>query len=773
MKQLRITLLLILLISMVGVRIFAYNCKIDGICYNVNTSSHTATVTYSGYPYNNDYTGHYNTSISGKDIVIPSTIIYNNVEYTVTAVGDNAFYDCESTVLMSSVTLSSTITKIGKQAFWKCTALTSFTIPESVTDIGSYAFYGCSGLASIISEIEEPFAFGSYAFSSIPSQCVLTVPYGTRDAYIAAGWTEDVFKGGIIENSPIIKFADANVKAICVANWDTDGDGELSEAEVAAVTSLGTVFERKTAIVSFDELQYFTGLTSIGDCAFYGCSGLTSVTIPNTVTNIDYSAFRDCSSLTSVTIPNSVTNIGFAAFCGCSDLASVTIPNSVTSIGDWVFYGCSGLTSVTLPNSVTSIGEFAFRECSSLTSMTVPNSVTCIGDAAFYGCSDLVSVAIPNSVTSIGDDAFCGCSSLTSVIIPNSVTSISDGAFCGCSSLTSVTIPNSVTSIGEYAFEHCSSLTSITIPSSVTSIGEGAFEHCPNLTSVTVLMETPVSISAYTFYNRKNSVLYVPAGCKAAYEAADYWKEFKQIVELVEVTDVSQIDNVIYIEPTEGRTGSETAISFKMKNAAAIRGFQFDLVLPEGVTPVEEDGEYVYWLNADRAPMKAGGQLYHTLEVTKQADGSYRFLCGAQADKTFTGSDGEVAVLKVNIADNMHEGDYPVTLRNIKLTETDISKYYQTDEVVAKLTIVSYILGDITGDGIVDVSDYIGVANHILGNTPAGFNARAADVNNDNVIDVSDYIGIANIILTGSIYGNANARNANRPKQIEQEKEPQ
>ena len=222
---------------------------------------------------------------------------------------------------------------------------------------------------------------------------------------------------------------------------------------------------------------------------------------------------------------------------------------------------------------------------------------------------------------------------------------------------------------------------------------------------------------------------------------------------IIEVTDISQMANVIYIEPTEERTGTEATISFKMKNTAAIRGFQFDLVLPEGVTPVEEDGEYVYWLNVDRAPKKAGGQYYHTLDVTEQPDGSYRFLCGAQQNKTFMGNDGEIAVLKVNIAEDMQEGDHFVILRNIKLTETDISNYYQTDEVVSKLTIVNYIPGDISNDGIVDVSDYIGVANHILGNTPAGFNARAADVNKDNAIDVSDYIGIANIILTGSIYG--------------------
>ena len=133
-------------------------------------------------------------------------------------------------------------------------------------------------------------------------------------------------------------------------------------------------------------------VTSIGGSAFYWCSGLTSVAIPNSVTSIEYRAFSGCSGLTSVTIPTSVTSIGNYVFHGCSGLTSVTIPNSVTSIGYYAFSGCSGLTSITIPNSVTSIGNDAFSGCSSLTSVTIPNSVTLIGDYAFYSCNSLKTV---------------------------------------------------------------------------------------------------------------------------------------------------------------------------------------------------------------------------------------------------------------------------------------------------------------------------------------------------------------------------------------------
>ncbi len=242
-------------------------------------------------------------------------------------------------------------------------------------------------------------------------------------------------------------------------------------------------FEIPASIVK-DGVTY--SVTSIGSGAFYGCSSLTSVTIPSSVTTIGSTAFQGCSGLTSVTIPSSVTSIGSSAFNGCSGLTSITIPSSVTSIGNAAFDGCSGLTSITIPNSVTSIDGSAFHGCSGLTSITIPSSVTSIGNAVFMGCSALTSITIPSSVTSIGSYAFSGCGGLTSIIIPDGVTSINYGTFWNCSGLTSLTIGSGVTSIGVSAFEACSSLTSVTIPSSVTSIDEYAFVGCSGLTSLTI-----------------------------------------------------------------------------------------------------------------------------------------------------------------------------------------------------------------------------------------------------------------------------------------------
>ena len=227
-------------------------------------------------------------------------------------------------------------------------------------------------------------------------------------------------------------------------------------------------------------------ITSIGDYAFWGCSGLTNVTIPDGVTSIGNSVFSECSGLTNVTIPDGVTSIGRRAFSGCSGLTSVTIPGSVISIGELAFSYCSELTSVTIPDGVTSIEQGVFLGCRGLTDIIIPNGVTSIGDSAFSDCRGLTDIIIPNGVTSIGYSAFRQCSELTSITIGGNITSIKSNTFDSCIKLTNIVIPNSVTSIGNYAFFYCKGLTSITIPDGVTSIGEGAFSGCSGLTSVTI-----------------------------------------------------------------------------------------------------------------------------------------------------------------------------------------------------------------------------------------------------------------------------------------------
>lgn len=212
------------------------------------------------------------------------------------------------------------------------------------------------------------------------------------------------------------------------------------------------------------------------------------------------------------------------AFWECTYLRQVTIPESVTNIGRYAFYWCTDLTSVTIPESVTSIEYGTFYECTNLTSVTIPQSVTSIGDNAFFNCENLESVTIPNSVTSIGSGAFIGCRSLTSVNIPQGLTSIESVTFSDCTKLASITIPNNVTSIGTDAFMHCTSLTSLTIHEDMVSIGERAFSKCTGLAHIICYAPIPPSIGSDTFEGiNRNSPVYVREESLLYYVAHPYW----------------------------------------------------------------------------------------------------------------------------------------------------------------------------------------------------------------------------------------------------------
>ena len=387
-----------------------------------------------------------------ESLTLPFADTYLGHIFGASSYNDNSNYVPNSlkTVVISN---GSGVTSIGKYAFYECSGLTSITIPDSVTSIGKFAFYNCSGLTSITIP-DSVTSIGESAFSRCSGLTRITIPdrVTSIEDYAFSGCS------GLIS----ITVASNNKK------YHSDGNC-LIETE-----SKTLILGCKNSVIPSED-----SVTSIGKWAFSGCSGLTSITIPNGVTSIGSSAFNGCSGLTSVTIPSSVTSIGDSAFRYCPKLVEV-INNSSLNIKKGNFnYGsvASGALNVKKYGSSDIVNKdgylfytndgtnYLLGYVGADTDLVLPGNYNGnpyeIYKYAFYNCIGLTSVTIPSSVRSIGYYAFCDCSGLTSVTIGSGVTSIYSYAFCGCSGLTSITIPDSVTSIGNSAFSRCSGLEEI------------------------------------------------------------------------------------------------------------------------------------------------------------------------------------------------------------------------------------------------------------------------------------------------------------------------
>ncbi len=365
--------------------------RIDGINYELDEVEQTAEVCQ--LPNNDRYSG---------EIVIPSTISYNGVLYSVTSILDFAFMYSS----LTSVTLPNSVTSIGYSAFCFCTNLVAIIIPNRLNSIGHFAFSGCIGLDSI----------------TIPKS-VTSIMYNAFD-----GCTGLISIVVVSEN--MVYDSRENCNAIIESATNTLLQG------------------CKTTFIP-------NSVTSIGIDAFIECTGLITITIPNGVINIEQNAFRRCTDLTTITIPNSVTNIELGAFHECTSLTAIGVEGAnmvydsrndcnaiIETSTDTLIVGCK---KTIIPNSVTSIGYRAFYGCTGLTSITIPNSVTRIGNEAFWGCTRLTSITIPNNVTSIGIGAFSNCRGLTSITLPKSLSEIGEDVFLGCENLQTIRVPKGMT----------------------------------------------------------------------------------------------------------------------------------------------------------------------------------------------------------------------------------------------------------------------------------------------------------------------------------------
>ena len=428
----------------------------------------------------------------------------------------SGFANCYS---LASITLPEGITRLGNLVFSRCYALKELTLPASVVEIGIATFINCTSLEKLVCLPTVPPVCGNYFLDSTKDGWIV-VPKGCVDIYKAAdGWKNYAHR--IISadeaESPVISFKDPLVKSICLANWDRDSDGELSEREAAAVTSLGRVFYDNQEITSFDELAYFTGLSEIGQSAFTNCSALTSI----------------------------------------------SLPEGVTTIGDWAFFACSALKELTLPASVTSVGSSAFYRCFYLNKLIclAPNPPACGEDilgltregwivvpdesVGLYLAADgwknfpyrIVAISeLDSPVISFKDpavEAICvenwdrdGDGKLTEREAA-SVPAIPAWIFTNNKDIVSfdeLAYFSRLQEISESAFSGCSSLKSITLPEGLARLGRDALARCSVLANVVSLATVPPACGENFMVSSKEGWIIVPDGCVQAYQEADGWK---------------------------------------------------------------------------------------------------------------------------------------------------------------------------------------------------------------------------------------------------------
>lgn len=655
---------------------------IDGITYTLDNSTSTAIV----------------TNTPSGSVVIPATVNYNNRTYSVTAITgvNSGITSCE---------IPEGVTSIGT-AFRFKSALTSISIPSTVQRIEGSAFSECSSLISV--NIPEGVTYiGALAFSRCYVLPSITIP---------------------------------------------------------------------------------TTLTSMGNEAFRECRNLKTI-IWNAKHCIDFTSqncspfYTDCyirssvyyyinDYVTSITFGEEVEYIPAYLCCNFTKLSTVVLPNSVKEIGDRAFY-CyyydgsykydTNLTSVSFGTGLEKIGSYAFYGRKRLNSVTIPDKCTTIETYAFSNCSNLAAITFGKGITTIGTSAFADCPNINTINIYATTPPVITGdVFSSISDLMAVTLNVRTQAVDAYkaadvwkdmyvqAMENDVRTFTLNVSSAEESMGTttpgGMFDEGSEVVIYAAAKEG-FKFRRWNDGNTNNPRTVEMIGdlsFVAHFEAVSPDdpnpgggdNPDNPVVD--SDTDISSMSNVIYLDKVKACVDSQIDLSIKMKNSAAIRGFQFDIYLPDGVTVVKNaKGKIVGSLSEGRL----GEGDEHTLTLSEQDDGAIRFLCGSLYDETFTGTDGEIATLSVQIAANMEDGDYPIILRNIKLTETDINNYYQTDYVKSTLTISSYVLGD---------------------------------VNNDRQVDVSDYIGVANIILTGNVHGTANAPMIYSAKKKEtQEVEPE
>lgn len=712
---------------------------------------------------------------------------------SLTWIGDEAFKSCKG---LRAVILPESITWIGKYTFYGCTGLTSLTLPKSLTTIKGAVFYGCSGLTSVklpenLSEIGEWAFYGCSSLKkleipsdieSIGESCLggcrsleeLVVPFvGTEKN--PQGPSENTLLGTLFGTSrsdgcieTVQRFKSGSNSETLVSFYIPE---KLSKVTVTGNSDLYYAFYN---CCNLKEIN-LSNTCFIGQKTFYGCSGLTNLTLPESLTKIGADAFQGCSALKSIILPESLTTIGSGAFAECSALKSIVIPQKVSSIYQDAFSNCTGLKTVKLKttrflNNVCTLGKI-FENCVQEYVFDVDPLTT----NAVYSISNLSRVTIGQSCTTIENNALNRATIDTLWIskdiayVGNQNVTVRHFYYQGSEADWNRVVNKSELEPDEFGipriFERdsvkygiesnknnasvikspntakvyiCSKIELVGEEFRVISIADNAFKDCTAIDTI--------------FYE----------GNKVQWEKMIVGKHNDILQEIPIVYNYKKNeenatlgDCYVYINSCTLKKEKDQELAISMKNTEAITALQFELMLPDGFSVTQNtDGLYKADISTDRS----SSTQHDIVEVKKMASNRYLILCSSTTNKTFVGNDGTVISLYIDVDENVIDGDYSFVLKNITLA-CDNGDVFRTNEINAPVVVHSDIRGDVNNDQEVNIGDISCIANIVLGDIADSYNLKAADVNLDGDINVGDVAYTAEYIINGSFPNTTYMRN--------------